>query len=109
MNQPKTRPPLREKYLRLHPNEPPPEWYPPTRAELEYMLDGFFANVSGAPSTGELVALIAPHAGYRYSGQTAAYAYQQLAGDDYRKVIVLGPSHKEDFGAQAVNNDQYFE
>lgn len=95
--------------MRLHPNEPPPDWYPPTRKELAYMLDGFFANAPSASSQGELVALIAPHAGYRYSGQTAAYAYQQLAGADYRKVILLGPSHKEDFGAQAVNNDQYFE
>lgn len=41
-------------------------------------------------------AVIAPHAGYRYSGPTAARAYQALAPrrGELARVVVLGPSHR---------------
>lgn len=84
-------------------------WYPRDAAQLRFLLDEFFANVSPQTSAGELVALIAPHAGYRFSGQTAAYSYAQIAGAEYQRVVVLGPSHFQDFGAQAVNRAEFFE
>ena len=84
-------------------------WYPSDAAQLRFLLDDFFSNVPAASSGGELVALIAPHAGYQYSGQTAAYAYQQIANAEYKRVVVLGPSHFQDFGAQAVNRADFFE
>ncbi len=37
--------------------------------------------------------LVAPHAGYQYSGSTAAVAYKQLIGHPYRIVVVVAPSH----------------
>jgi AmmeMemoRadiSam system protein B/AmmeMemoRadiSam system protein A len=37
--------------------------------------------------------LIAPHAGYLYSGAIAARAYRLLAGHDYDLVVVVSPSH----------------
>jgi MEMO1 family protein len=84
-------------------------WYPSDAAQLRFMLDAFFAQVPGAAQEGELVALIAPHAGYQFSGQTAAYAYEQIAGREYERVVVLGPSHFQDLGAQAMNRADYFE
>ncbi|MBI4671282.1 MAG: AmmeMemoRadiSam system protein B [Chloroflexi bacterium] len=85
-------------------------WYPRDAAQLRFLLDEFFANVAQQPSSaGTLVALIAPHAGYRFSGQTAAYAYQHLAGAEYQRVVVLGPSHFQDFGAQAINRAELYE
>lgn len=39
-------------------------------------------------------AVIAPHAGYRYSGSTAALAYTYLASPAVRRVVLLGPSHR---------------
>lgn len=41
-------------------------------------------------------AVIAPHAGYRYSGPTAGYAYHALAPgrDTVRRVVVVGPAHR---------------
>lgn len=41
-------------------------------------------------------AVIAPHAGYRYSGPTAGYAYKALepARDTMRRVVVVGPAHR---------------
>ena len=36
---------------------------------------------------GEIKAIIAPHAGYMYSGQTAAIAYSFVRGKDYDTVV----------------------
>lgn len=84
-------------------------WYPHDAAQLRFMLDRFFANVPRPSDEGELIALVAPHAGYQFSGQTAAYAYQQLAQRAYKRVIILGPSHFQDLGAQALNRADMFE
>lgn len=42
---------------------------------------------------GRLRAIIAPHAGYAYSGPVAAYAYACIDPSAYDRVVVLGPSH----------------
>src|SRR6185295_12218821 len=78
-------------------------WYPSDAAQLRFVLDEFFSRVPAAGTEGELVALIAPHAGYQFSRQTAAYAYQQIEQREYQRVVVLGPSHFQDLGAQAMN------
>jgi len=44
------------------------------------------------------VALVAPHAGYIYSGPVAAYSYALLKGRKYDRVVVVAPSHYEAFG-----------
>ena len=40
------------------------------------------------------LAVISPHAGYAYSGPTAAYGYKTLLGRKYDRVIIIGPSHR---------------
>ena len=42
---------------------------------------------------GHVRAIIAPHAGYSYSGPTAAIAYKALNPERIKRVFVLGPSH----------------
>jgi MEMO1 family protein len=84
-------------------------WYPRDAAQLRFQLDEFFSVVPAAQPEGDLVALIAPHAGYRFSGQTAAHAYKQIEGSDFTRVIVVGPSHFADYGAQALNAAEIFE
>ena len=74
-------------------------WYPGTEQPLRQMLEGFLANVPEQPLEGSLLGLIAPHAGYVYSGQTAAYAYKQLAGTDYDTIIIMSPNHRGSWGA----------
>lgn len=66
-------------------------FYPEGKEELEQMLKGFFANVPESFEKRIPKALIVPHAGYVYSGQVAAYAYARLR--DYKKIVLLGPSH----------------
>jgi len=69
-------------------------WYPGTERALRQTLEGFFANVPEQQLEGELLGLIAPHAGYVYSGQTAAYAYKQLIGTTYDTVVIMSPNHR---------------
>ncbi len=83
-------------------------WYPGSREELAETVDGFLANAEYYPTDDELIALISPHAGYPYSGQTAAYAYRQLQNRKYNLVILMGPSHYDDFGAVVTSNKQYY-
>ena len=84
-------------------------WYPGTEAALRRALDGYFTHAAQPPVAGRLCGLIAPHAGYIYSGQTAAHAYQQLRGRSFRTVVVLAPSHRAWFDAPAVSAEDNYE
>ena len=69
-------------------------WYPGTEKALRKQLETFFDKAQVQPPDGKIRALIAPHAGYVYSGQTAAYAYKPLRKGDYERVILLGVNHR---------------
>ena len=68
-------------------------WYTADRKELEEEIAGYLANATG-PILDNVQALILPHAGYQYSGQTAAFGIRQIEGKEFSRVIVLGPSHR---------------
>ena len=66
-------------------------FYPADKKELKEMLDDFLSNAEKRQHDGKLVAIISPHAGFRFSGQVAAYGYKQIQGSDINKVILIGP------------------
>jgi MEMO1 family protein len=69
-------------------------FYPADPAELRDVINLLLAQAP--PATGPAPkAIIAPHAGYLYSGPIAASAYAQLAPvrDTVKRVVLLGPSH----------------
>ncbi|MGD8399296.1 MAG: AmmeMemoRadiSam system protein B, partial [Anaerolineae bacterium] len=57
---------------------------------------------------GELIGLISPHAGYAYSGPTAAHAYHQIEGRTYDTVVLLGPSHRAWVGDYAASAEDAY-
>jgi hypothetical protein len=75
-------------------------FYPADPAELTKMVDGFLANAGQAPL--DAVALVAPHAGYEFAGQVAAYSYASLKGRKIDRVVLIAPSHYEAFGFASV-------
>jgi len=77
-------------------------WYPGTERGLRQTLEGFFAGVPEQRLGGRLLGLIAPHAGYVYSGQTAAYSYKPLVGRSYDTVVIMSPNHRAFWGADVV-------
>ncbi len=52
--------------------------------------------------------LIVPHAGYFYSGKTAAAAYRHLQGHHYRRIFLLGPPHRVPVEGIALPHWHYF-
>ncbi|MDH4270904.1 MAG: AmmeMemoRadiSam system protein B [Candidatus Aminicenantes bacterium] len=70
-------------------------FYDNDKARLSAQVDAYLENVKDLPITIDKVhALIIPHAGYVYSGQTAAYAYRLVRGKPYETVIIIGVSHR---------------
>jgi hypothetical protein len=76
-------------------------FYPADPNELGKMVDGFLAKAT-PPLLTDVVALVAPHAGYEYAGQVAAYSYALLKGRKFDRVVVIAPSHYEAFGFASV-------
>ncbi len=84
------------------------QFYPEHPGHLTDTLQRYLDQASVIETLDPVVAIIAPHAGYPYSGPTAAQAYKQLEGKSYRNVIVLAPSHAESFpGASVFDGDAY--
>jgi AmmeMemoRadiSam system protein B/AmmeMemoRadiSam system protein A len=78
-------------------------WYPGNATTLKKQIEGFLAKVPlPAKDEDRLVALIAPHAGYVYSGPVAAHAYRQLKGRSFDTVVVVAPSHHAAFSGVSV-------
>src|ERR1035438_8732998 len=76
-------------------------FYPADPKELGNMLDGFLSKAAPPPEQ-NVVALVAPHAGYPYSGPVAAYSYALLKSRKFDRVVVIAPSHYEAFGFSSV-------
>ncbi len=85
------------------------QWYPGEPRQLRAMMDSFLSAVPAVFLEGTLVGLIVPHAGYAYSGQVAAYAYAQLQGRRFARVVVVSPVHRLYFGHLATTDKAYYE
>ena len=72
-------------------------WYPGNPHTLRKEIERFFSRVPERDIGADIVGIVAPHAGYDYSGQIAAHAYRQLKGMSFDAVIVIGPSHRSFF------------
>lgn len=83
-------------------------WYSGDPEALRKEITKYLENAKLSDIDGEIFALVSPHAGYAYSGFTAANSYKQVMGNRYDAVIVLAPSHHEAFsGASVFNKDGY--
>jgi len=83
-------------------------FYPssPDRLEkdIQEMLDGAVIDFK----IDNLFGIVVPHAGYIYSGKTAAFAYNLLRDKEFETVIVISPSHYEYFnGSSVFDGDAY--
>jgi hypothetical protein len=66
------------------------------------VVDGYLAGAN-RDLAGDLVAIVAPHAGLMYSGPVAAHAYRLLAGRSFDVAVLVGPSHFVSFDGVAVH------
>ena len=83
-------------------------WYSDDKNELKTQIEYLLDHAKIKNIAGEIRVLISPHAGYAYSGYTAANSYKQIAGKNYDAIIILAPSHREKFeGASVYIGDGY--
>jgi len=80
-------------------------WYPGNEQHLSTVLQGYIDQAEPPALNGQLLALIVPHAGYQYSGQTAAFAFKLLAGLSFEQVILTSPFHA--FSVDAILTTQH--
>ena len=87
------------------------QFYADDPARLAAEIDGYLAgaSVTGPPPGERIVGIIAPHAGYVYSGRTAAAAYALLRGLPVDAVVIVGPSHRFAFEGVSIWPDGGFE
>lgn len=69
------------------------QWYPADPARLAASIDSYLEACSPVHLSGEVVAVMAPHAGHIYSGQVAAYAFKSLSGLPVDLAAIVAPMH----------------
>ncbi len=85
-------------------------FYPSDAPALRNALADCARHSAPVEPPGRPKALIAPHAGYRYSGPIAATAYQTLSpwASEISRVVLLGPSHHVAFRGLATSSAEFF-
>lgn len=89
------------------------KWFPGVRGALQICIADALENAFIPEITKPILAVIAPHAGYVYSGPTAAYSYRAiqegcLAHGTPETVVVLGFSHREQIAGVAIMDGDGF-
>ncbi len=82
--------------LDLRPSPIAGTWYPANPKSLAASIDGFYTEVNLPEIKGEVIGVIAPHAGHRYSGAVAAHAFATLRGQQPDLIVILSPFHNYD-------------
>lgn len=78
------------------------QFYTANPIRLSAEVNSFFNTVPALTHPRHIEILIAPHAGYMYSGQIAAYAFKHVQGKPYQTVVILAPSHHFGFPGISV-------
>ncbi len=85
-------------------------FYPSSCDQIEYLISEFdslqkeFPKISFNPK-----AIVSPHAGYVYSGFTANCAYKLIDKNHFKRVVVIGPSHRVYVKGASVGIYDYYD
>ncbi|MBU1131383.1 AmmeMemoRadiSam system protein B [Patescibacteria group bacterium] len=82
-------------------------FYPGSADELNQAMLSLIGQKK--PAEGKIMALVAPHAGYTYSGKVAGQAFSSLKGENYKTVWLLGPSHQTSFAGVSVPSYTHYQ
>ena len=83
-------------------------FYPSNPQVLEREVEKYLNSSVPPKDLSNVFGLISPHAGYIYSGATAAIGFNTLKNKNIETVIIISPSHREYFpGVSIFNGDGY--
>jgi len=77
----------------LRPSPIAGQWYPSNAKQLALSVDHFMDEARLPDIHGEVIAVVAPHAGHIYSGPVAGYAFGAVRGIQPDLVVVVSPMH----------------
>lgn len=84
------------------------KFYPAGREELAAAVDGYLGAGAAKRPAGDVPALLAPHAGYEFSGRLAGLAFARVR-DSYDTVVVLATGHTEGVKGAALLASDFYE
>ncbi len=84
-------------------------FYPADYHELDNELDILLNLAESKENPSSITGIISPHAGYIYSGRTAAFGFKILKNKNIKNVIIISPSHHEYFRGCSIYNGDAFE
>lgn len=84
-------------------------FYPSNSRKLSDEIDTLLSISNPNITLQNITGIISPHAGYIYSGRTAAFAYNLLKGKAIDKVIIISPSHREYFPGICIYDGNGYE
>ncbi len=85
------------------------QFYPGDPARLRSIVRECLKQADVEPAPEQVAALIAPHAGYPFSGPSAAHAYKRVEGKRPARVILLGCSHRYRIDTASIAGRGVFE
>lgn len=83
-------------------------WYEGNPGALARAVDGYLDQAELPEMAGEVLAVVAPHAGHRYSGPVAGYAFAAVRGLTPDLVAVISPMHQPSAGALLTTAHQAY-
>ncbi|MEJ5261171.1 MAG: AmmeMemoRadiSam system protein B [Ignavibacterium sp.] len=84
-------------------------FYPADPNILHNKIQKMLSEAKLLKSYDNIIGIVSPHAGYMYSGKTAAYAYNAIKGKNYKTAIVISPSHSEYFPGISVYDGEAYQ
>lgn len=84
------------------------QFYPEDKAALNQQIDPLLEKSASERISGDIFCLISPHAGYDFSGPTAAFGYKLIRNKPYKTVVIIGPSHYYGFNGISVYSSGKF-
>ena len=95
--------------LDIRPSPLAGRWYPAHPERLAQSVDRYIQNAQLPPFDGEVLGVIAPHAGHQYSGPVAGYAFAALRGIAAPLVAIVSPMHRPFYHPIVVSGHQAYE
>lgn len=84
-------------------------FYPADSNQLRREVSAYVSQAPVKPAPESVVAMVAPHAGYMYSGVTAGHVYARIRGKRPARVFLLGRSHRNYFDGASIFDAGSFE
>ncbi len=85
-------------------------FYPEDSAELKRLIESLLEENESSKKYNNIVGIVAPHAGYIYSGKSAAVAFNVLKeNSEFETAIILSPSHHEYFKGSCIYDGDAYE